>query len=191
MPLWGQRGHRRGTQSASGDLVTRLHTTSLDTSAGLPRIFDVSNPSFDADSSSSDEDVHPSGRSRTKRPPHNRSMSHPFPNPFAGHSSTHGSRRGSNDVGSHNLERSDDDGPGGMRRQSAIVQRRGSAGGPRDMRAGTCMTCGGTMRWPQDLTVFKCTLCATVNDLVAPLPPSNPSCKWHAFSKTPKCKGSC
>lgn len=65
------------------------------------------------------------------------------------------------------LDRSDDDAAARMRRQSALVhERRGSAVGVRDMTAGTCMTCGGTMRWPQDLKVFKCTLCATVNDLV-------------------------
>ncbi|OAA70466.1 hect [Cordyceps fumosorosea ARSEF 2679] len=35
----------------------------------------------------------------------------------------------------------------------------------KDFATGHCMTCGGLVRWPSNLTVFKCTTCATVNDL--------------------------
>lgn len=36
----------------------------------------------------------------------------------------------------------------------------------KDYMSGTCMTCGALSRWPKGLTVFKCTLCVTINDLV-------------------------
>lgn len=37
--------------------------------------------------------------------------------------------------------------------------------GSKDFATGNCMTCGSLMRWPKDLKVFKCTICATINDL--------------------------
>lgn len=30
---------------------------------------------------------------------------------------------------------------------------------------GKCMTCDSTVRWPQGLKVFRCTICLTINDL--------------------------
>ena len=35
----------------------------------------------------------------------------------------------------------------------------------RDLATGTCVTCGSLLRWPRELSVFKCTICLTVNDL--------------------------
>lgn len=38
----------------------------------------------------------------------------------------------------------------------------------KDFVTGTCMTCGSLMRWPKELGVFRCTICATINDLEDP-----------------------
>ncbi|KAK8134587.1 hypothetical protein PG984_006599 [Apiospora sp. TS-2023a] len=37
--------------------------------------------------------------------------------------------------------------------------------GPIDFRNGNCMTCGGLVRWPKELDIFRCTICLTINDL--------------------------
>ncbi|EPS36653.1 hypothetical protein H072_9786 [Dactylellina haptotyla CBS 200.50] len=35
-----------------------------------------------------------------------------------------------------------------------------------EMKVGPCMTCASTVRWPTHLTVFRCTVCLAINDLV-------------------------
>ncbi|KAK6359331.1 putative E3 ubiquitin-protein ligase [Orbilia brochopaga] len=35
-----------------------------------------------------------------------------------------------------------------------------------EMKVGPCMTCASTVRWPSHLTVFRCTVCLGINDLV-------------------------
>ncbi|KAF3921372.1 hypothetical protein ABW20_dc0108089 [Dactylellina cionopaga] len=35
-----------------------------------------------------------------------------------------------------------------------------------EMKVGPCMTCASTVRWPTNLTVFRCTVCLGINDLV-------------------------
>ncbi|KXX73861.1 hypothetical protein MMYC01_209668 [Madurella mycetomatis] len=110
-----------------------------------------------ADSSSSDEDLHPS-----RRPRHTRSISHPFPSLFSSSKKTPGNRRPSDgsgtDSGGEPMSR-------GKRLPPAPRHRSGSSVGSRDFATGHCMTCGALVRWPKELQVFRCTMCLTINDL--------------------------
>lgn len=45
--------------------------------------------------------------------------------------------------------------------------------GSKQPMTGKCMTCDSTVRWPQDVRVFRCTTCLTINDLEMFEPPSN------------------
>ncbi|KAF3942483.1 hypothetical protein ABW19_dt0203606 [Dactylella cylindrospora] len=44
--------------------------------------------------------------------------------------------------------------------------RKGRGGSTPEMKVGPCMTCASTVRWPTHLTVFRCTVCLGINDLV-------------------------
>ncbi|KAK7948853.1 ubiquitin protein ligase [Apiospora aurea] len=112
----------------------------------------------------------PSNRSRTA-PSHSRSMSHPFPSLFS-------SKKKKAPIG---LDESTDDDytppkpPGmtsGPSMPSTSTTARKPQRGPIDFRNGNCMTCGGLVRWPKELDVFRCTICLTINDL-KPLEHSN------------------
>lgn len=35
----------------------------------------------------------------------------------------------------------------------------------KDLTTGKCMTCDSMVRWPKNLSVFRCTVCLTINDL--------------------------
>lgn len=52
-----------------------------------------------------------------------------------------------------------------MARQMDSGPRKLDGGSGRNFATGNCMTCGGLVRWPSNLATFKCTTCATVNDL--------------------------
>lgn len=110
-----------------------------------------------ADSSSSDEDLHPS-----RRPRHTRSISHPFPSLFSSSKKTPGSMKPSDgsgtDSGGEPMSR-------GNRLPPAPRHRSGSSVSSRDFATGHCMTCGALVRWPKELQVFRCTMCLTINDL--------------------------
>lgn len=118
-----------------------------------------------ADSSSSDEDLHPSGR--PSRPSHTRSMSHPFPSLF----SIRKKKSGSMAAADRSDPDSDDGGqaplPGARSKTMPLTRgnRNASSAGSRDFATGHCMTCGSMVRWPRELHVFKCTICLTINDL--------------------------
>lgn len=90
---------------------------------------------------------------------HSRSMSHPFPamiNVVDGPSSSYLSHNKLSD------ERRDGR---TMARQMDKGPRKLGGSSTSDFASGNCMTCGGLVRWPSNLNVFKCTTCATVNDL--------------------------
>lgn len=125
-----------------------------------------------ADSSSSEEDLHPSPR-RASRPRHTRSMSHPFlsfPSLFSSKKKRSGPMAGAaadDDSGSESGGESTRT-PSVRGRQQPPPRpghRNGSSGGSRDFVTGRCMTCGSLVRWPRELHVFKCSICLTVNDL--------------------------
>lgn len=120
------------------------------------------------ESSSSDEDLHPSRNAQ--RPRHTRSMSHPFPSLF----SIKKKKSGPMTRPEHESDSESglDAGPLPKfrgRPPPSRGHRNGSSGGSRDYSTGNCMTCGSLVRWPRDLHVFKCTICLTINDL-QPLP---------------------
>ncbi|KAG7109092.1 hypothetical protein HYQ44_011967 [Verticillium longisporum] len=146
----------------SDDFVTRLHNTSLNAPPSeLARLsrhdFALEDSQANADSSSSESDIHPSRPRR--RPAHSRSMSVPFPSLF---SSKKKQRPGP--VHDDDSDDSHNDPP--VTRSAAKTHTRGNMSqGNRDFATGNCMTCNSLVRWPRDLKVFKCTVCVTVNDL--------------------------
>lgn len=103
---------------------------------------------------------------------HGRSMSHPFPSLFSG------KRRPPEESTAVGFDSTDDDvflpaespsplktGPGKLTRIS-----------DKELMTGKCMTCDSMVRWPRELSVFRCTVCLTINDLKSAsggLPQSN------------------
>ncbi|ESA43584.1 hypothetical protein GE21DRAFT_3134 [Neurospora crassa] len=118
------------------------------------------------DSSSSDEGFS-SPAARPQRPEHRRSMSHPFPSLF----SSKKKKAYQMYAGDSGSETVDDAGYApklGTSRpstQHSRNHRNVPSTGSKDYSTGNCMTCGCLVRWPKELSVFKCTICLTVNDL--------------------------
>lgn len=50
-------------------------------------------------------------------------------------------------------------------RQTDRSSKKAANTNTKDYATGNCMTCGGLVRWPANVFVFKCTTCATINDL--------------------------
>lgn len=121
------------------------------------------------DSSSSDEDFRSTAaRPQTaQRPAHRRSMSHPFPSLF----SSKKKKTYQMYAGDSESETVDEAGYapklGTIRppTQQPRGHRNVPSTGNKDYSTGNCMTCGSLVRWPRELSVFKCTICLTVNDL--------------------------
>lgn len=187
MAPWStRRGSHSHSHSSSSDLISRIHHSALHTPTTLSPAhgnrFDISfsNAHDGADSSDSDaEFVHnPSSLSASAsshaRPPsksrHSRSMSQPFPSLFSS------KKKRQSSVGAplpQDLGFADDDNTTtttNMPLRKGIPTRSShTRGGPqqgsKDFATGNCMTCGSLVRWPRDLSVFKCTICMTVNDM--------------------------
>ncbi|KAM0494537.1 hypothetical protein ACHAPB_008022 [Verticillium nonalfalfae] len=146
----------------SDDFVTRLHNTSLNAPPSeLARLsrhdFALEDSQANADSSSSESDIHPSRPRR--RPAHSRSMSVPFPSLFS-------SKKKQRPDPVHDDDSDDSHNDPPVTRSAAKTHTRGNMSqGNRDFATGNCMTCNSLVRWPRDLKVFKCTVCVTVNDL--------------------------
>jgi E3 ubiquitin-protein ligase HECTD2 len=131
-------------------------------------------------SSSSEEDTHQRNPDHLSRPRHTRSVSHPFPSLFSGRK---GKKKSSSGAAATAAAADDDDDEsdsdslaaagsgfmGGGKPPPPTMRghhRNGSSAlGSRDFTTGHCMTCGSLVRWPQDLHMFRCTICLTVNDL--------------------------
>jgi E3 ubiquitin-protein ligase HECTD2 len=124
----------------------------LEYSYGIPTLY----PSPDNHQS-------PSTPPEERRPSrHGRSMSHPFPSIF--HSKK--KRQGGNTTLGHDV--SDSDGsPILLHHQSSPKGIAGKTGrnSEKDLMTGKCMTCDSMVRWPKELSVFRCTVCLTINDL--------------------------
>ncbi|KAL2260317.1 hypothetical protein VTK26DRAFT_5687 [Humicola hyalothermophila] len=156
------------TRSTGGRMTSSSRVSDFEIWDGLDGLEGLQH--VKADSSSSDEDIHPPGRSQ--RPTHSRSMSHPFPSLFS-----YVRKKPSVDKSNvtDNMSSSDSDfDDGGASSSNAArtnaTQTRGhgksSLGGTRgEFATGRCMTCASLMRWPSELSVFKCTICLTINDL--------------------------
>ncbi|KAH6656911.1 hypothetical protein BKA67DRAFT_174401 [Truncatella angustata] len=108
--------------------------------------------------SSSDDDVQlPKPTRSSDRPAHARSMSHPFPSLF-------GSKK-SKKLPSPDETTDDDFSKAGHASSRPAMASKKPHRGPIDFSSGNCMTCGGKVRWPKELSTFRCTICATINDL--------------------------
>ena len=57
----------------------------------------------------------------------------------------------------------------GQKNYSSNSKGKGAGGGigtsSKEMVTGKCMTCDSLVRWPRELSVFRCTVCLTINDL--------------------------
>ncbi|KAG5927901.1 hypothetical protein E4U42_001608 [Claviceps africana] len=150
-----------------GDLVTRIHTDALDTPTTLPGSFDLSNSRPAEDPSSSESDSQPRSRSKSARPlsRHARSISNPFPSFLHGpfHKKAAPSRPDANGSKGGHPDAGTMAGP-----SLADSKHKRHPTGSKDFATGNCMACGSLMRWPRELKVFKCTICATINDLAVP-----------------------
>jgi len=91
---------------------------------------------------------------------HGRSMSHPFPSLFSGKTKRQtefaGSGLDSTDVDVNSSTASS----GPSKTQPVKVQNK-------DLMTGKCMTCDSMVRWPRELSFFRCTVCLTINDLTS------------------------
>ena len=119
------------------------------------------------DSSSSDEDIRSSGARPPQRPAHRRSMSHPFPSLFSSKKKKSYQMYAGDSESSTVEEAGHAPKPGTIRppTQHSRGHRTVPSTGNMDCSTGTCMTCGSLVRWPKELSVFKCTICLTINDL--------------------------
>ncbi|KAK5092392.1 putative E3 ubiquitin-protein ligase [Lithohypha guttulata] len=105
---------------------------------------------------------------------HSRSFSHPFPSLFGG------KRQEKKIYPRHDEVDSSEDAFGQPKSGSSRSKKTQRSGSHRTNNkepvTGKCMTCDSTVRWPQDLKVFRCTTCLTINDLepaepqIAPAP---------------------
>ncbi|KAI1084467.1 hypothetical protein F5B20DRAFT_524970 [Whalleya microplaca] len=134
--------------------------------------FDVyRNNQVQVESSSDDDDDF--AIQKPKRPAqHSRSMSNPFPSLFSSKKKKHGGGPGNGPVhgpghGPGNEGLVDNDPlkskPLPSLPQTAAPRR--VPRGPAEFATGNCMTCAALVRWPQDLDIFRCTICLTINDL--------------------------
>lgn len=94
---------------------------------------------------------------------HSRSVSHPFPSFFTGRRNEKRPNQKQDEIDSSedstmHPTRKDSRGRGGTRTISNGTSSKQPV-------TGKCMTCDSTVRWPQDVKVFRCTTCLTINDL--------------------------
>ena len=93
---------------------------------------------------------------------HGRSVSHPFPSIFSGRKKKQGDT-----VRVGGFDSTDDEKVSPvLARSTALNPTAKQAKGPdKDLMTGKCMTCDSMVRWPNNLKVFRCTVCLTINDL--------------------------
>jgi E3 ubiquitin-protein ligase HECTD2 len=90
-------------------------------------------------------------------------MSHPFPSLFSS-----GRKKKQDDTaGIGGFDSTDDEKVSPvLARTTALNPTAKSAKVPdKDLMQGKCMTCDSMVRWPKELTVFRCTVCLMINDL--------------------------
>jgi E3 ubiquitin-protein ligase HECTD2 len=97
-------------------------------------------------------------------PRHGRSMSHPFPSIFQGR------RRRKGDNSTAAFDSADPDPPHPTPPSPLRAALNKSARGPdKELVTGKCMACDSMVRWPKEITVFRCTVCLTIHDLNPPI----------------------
>lgn len=157
MAPWNQqrRGASHHASSSSHDIFNRVHNITFDrqTAELSP------NTGLYVDSRLPDHDAQPQ-HPKPHKGRHARSMSNPFPSLFSSKKKKSGSavESPSNiDIQEHENEM--------VPRQVVDTQRRARPMNGKEFATGSCMTCGSIVRWPKELSVFKCTICVTINDL--------------------------
>jgi E3 ubiquitin-protein ligase HECTD2 len=99
---------------------------------------------------------------------HHRSFSHPIPSFFIGKKAE---RKHSSKQDKHGVNTNEDENSvaGDVGRAPNLLSRKPSGNASlkadRQPVTGKCMTCDSTVRWPQGLKVFRCSICLTINDL--------------------------
>lgn len=106
----------------------------------------------------------PSEQATPSRYGHGRSMSHPFPSLFSS------KKKRAEERIPIEIETSDDDdddivGSSSKYDYDGNATRHSEREQNKDLITGKCMTCNSTVRWPKTLSVFRCTICLTINDL--------------------------
>lgn len=106
--------------------------------------------------------LHPPGSSNSRAPRpsgHGRSLSHPF-TLFHGKKKRHGEN-------ANGFESTDEDlvSPSQARQISQNPSTKHGKLLEKELLTGKCMTCDSMVRWPKNLSVFRCTVCMTINDL--------------------------
>ena len=184
-----KRGEDRGGGSRA-DETTSFVTTLLAVGSHYIALSDeqTKETSFQLASTSFAGPAAPSTVMQSGRHGHGRSISHPFPSIFgAGKKSERDGHKGRVlDAGDSTDDEIIADGEGPMPNSSPI--RSGShyrKAVDRETTSGRCMTCDSTVRWPKELTVFRCTICLTINDL-QPKPPDGPDSRapWSMAGET-------
>lgn len=97
----------------------------------------------------------------SENPIHNRSMSHPFPSLFSGKKKRLEIEPSSTEIGLKN----DNAHSPVSNRECLKINSLKKKSSNIDLLTGKCMTCDSTVRWPKELSVFRCTVCLTINDL--------------------------
>lgn len=92
---------------------------------------------------------------------HSRSFSHPFPSFLKRSDKKHVSKQESLALDSTDDEGSYSRGPTSQR----VAIHTAPKTVEKEPVTGKCMTCDSTVRWPQGLKVFRCTICLAINDL--------------------------
>lgn len=136
--------------ASSSTTPTRDHLHSAP-EAYLDQAYSIPTLQFDRPDRSPGDGIDRSRPGNTRNG-HGRSMSHPFPSLFSG------KKRRESAAG---LESTDE--------EPSSPQKVNSGKGARvhdaDLVTGKCMTCDSTVRWPKELSVFRCVVCLTINDL--------------------------
>jgi len=107
---------------------------------------------------------------------HSRSFSHPFPSLFGGGRKSEKKNHLKTDANIYDTT-DDDASINGDSAQPNLSgkapSRNTSQKGNKEPVTGKCMTCDSTVRWPQGLKVYRCTICQTINDLEPYAEPEN------------------
>jgi E3 ubiquitin-protein ligase HECTD2 len=107
---------------------------------------------------------------------HSRSFSHPFPSFFGGGRKSEKKNHLKTDANIYDTTDDDASINGDSVRPNLsgkAPSRNTSQKGNKEPVTGKCMTCDSTVRWPQGLKVYRCTICQTINDLEPYAEPRN------------------
>lgn len=116
---------------------------------------------------------------------HTRSFSHPFPSFFGGKKTEkkNSARKQGNNTDITDDDSSLNDDKGLRSPSSRNPSRNSSIKKEKQPMTGKCMACDSTVRWPQGLKVYRCSICLTINDLE---PYAGPRAEVHTKDPQPR-----